>query len=90
MNTNLLHDLYDCDMLHLKEAAVETDDKRAALARLIKAESELKKSYPENDSILEEYQAAEIELHKITNRKEFCKRFKVGAQLAFEMMQSVK
>ena len=58
--------------------------------KLEKAEAELKKAYPDNDEILDEYQSADIELHNLSNRNEFRKGFKVGAQLVLEMIKPIK
>ena len=50
----------------------------------------MKKAYPDNDEILDEYQSADIELHNLSNRNEFRKGFKVGAQLVLEMIKPIK
>lgn len=63
---------------------------RTALDRLVKAEAELKKAYPDSTDILNEYQSADIDLHNISNRNEFRKGFKVGAQLVLEMIKPIK
>ena len=85
MSRNILDELYDYDLFHL----TEIEDK-AALDRLVKAEAELKKAFPESAEILDEYQTADIELHNLSNRNEFRKGFKVGAQLVLEMIKPIK
>ena len=47
-------------------------------------------SYPDRTDILDEYQSADIELHNLSNRNEFRKGFKVGAQLVLEMIKPIK
>ena len=47
-------------------------------------------AYPERTDIPDEYQSADIELHKRSNRNEFRKGFKVGAQLVLEMIKPIK
>ena len=63
---------------------------KAALDRLVKAEAELRKAYPDRTDILDEYQSADIELHNLYNRNEFRNGFKVGAQLVLEMIKHIK
>ncbi len=82
MSRNILDELYDYDLFHLTE--IEDVD------GLYKAEAELKKAYPDSEDILDEYQSADIELHNLSNRNEFRKGFKVGAQLVLEMIKPIK
>ena len=90
MSRNILDELYDYDLFHLTEIEDTDGTCRAALDRLVKAEAELKKAYPDSEDILDEYQSADIELHNLSNRNEFRKGFKVGAQLALEMIKPIK
>lgn len=90
MSKNILDELYDYDLLHLTEIEDMDGSYKAALDRLVKAEAELTKAYPDNDEILNEYQSADIELHNLSNRNEFRKGFKVGAQLVLEMIKPIK
>lgn len=87
---NILDGLYDYDLFHLTEIEDTNGAYRAALYRLIKAEAELKKEYPDISDILAEYQSADNDLHAISNRNEFCKGIRVGTQLVLEMIKSVK
>ena len=87
---NILDELYDYDLFHLTEIEDMDGSYRAAIDRLVKAEDELKKAYPESTDILNEYQSADIELHNLSNRNEFRKGFKVGAQLVLEMIKPIK
>ncbi len=90
MSRNILDELYDYDLFHLTEIEDMDGSYKAALDRLVKAEVELKKAYPVNDEILDEYQSTDIELHNLSNRNEFRKSFKVGAQLVLEMIKPIK
>ena len=90
MSRNILDEIYDYDLFHLTEIEDTDGAYRAALDMLVKAEAELKKAYPENNEILDEYQSADIELHNLSNRNEFRKGFKVGAQLVLEMLKPIK
>ncbi len=87
---NILDELYDYDLFHLTEIEGTDGAYRAALDRLVKAEAKLKKAYPDRTDILDEYQTADIVLHNLSNRNEFRKGFKVGAQLVLEMIKPIK
>lgn len=87
---NILDELYDYDLFHLTEIEDTDGTYRAALDRLIKTEAELKKTYPDISDILTEYQLADIDLHNLSNRNEFCKGVRVGAQLVLEMLKPIK
>jgi len=90
MSKNILDELYDYDLFHLTEIEDMDGSYKATLDRLVKAEAKLKKAYPENNEIFDEYQSADIELHNLSNRNEFRKGFKVGAQLVLEMIKPIK
>lgn len=87
---NLLDELYDCDLFHLTEIADVDGEYKFAMDRLLKAETELLKAFPDCEDILNEYQSADIDLHNLSNRNEFRKGFRAGAQLVLEMIKSIK
>lgn len=87
---NILDELYEYDLFHLTEIEDTDGAYKAALDRLVKAEAELRKTYPDSAEILDEYQSADIDLHNLSNRNEFRKGFKVGAQLILEMIKPIK
>ena len=87
---NILYELYDYDLFHLTEIEDTDGTYKAAIDRLVKAEAELKKAFPDSADILDEYQTANIELHNLSNRNEFRKGFKVGTQLVLEMIRPIK
>ena len=88
--SNILDELYDYNLFHLTEIEDMDGSYMAALDRLVKAEAELKKAFPDSAEILDEYQTADIELHNLSNRNEFRKGFKFGAQLVLEMIKPIK
>ena len=90
MSKKILDELYNYDLFHLTEIEDMDGSYKATLDRLVKAEAKLKKAYPENNEIFDEYQSADIELHNLSNRNEFHKGFKVGAQLVLEMIKPIK
>lgn len=78
---NILDELYDYDLFHLTEIEDTDGTYRAALDRLIKAEAEMKKAYPDSSDILAEYQSADNDLHGISNRNKLCKDIRVERSL---------
>ena len=88
---NILDELYDCDLFHLTEIADVDGAYKSAMDRLVKSETELLKLFPDCKGILDEYQSADIDLHSLSNRNEFRKDFKAGAQLVLvEMLTPIK
>lgn len=87
---NILDELYDMDLFHLTEIEDVDGEYKSAMDKLLKAETELLKAFPDCKDLLDEYQSANIDLHNFSNRNEFCKGFKVGAQLVLEMLKPIK
>ncbi|MDE6021092.1 MAG: myb domain-containing protein [Ruminococcus sp.] len=90
MSKNILDELYDYDLFHLTEIENTDGAYKATLDRLVKAEAELRKACPDSTDILDEYQSADIDLHNLSNRNEFRKGFRAGAQLFLEMIKPIK
>lgn len=87
---NLIDKLYDYDLFHLTEIADVDDAYKSAMDRLVNAEAELLKAFPDCKDILDEYQSADIDLQNLSNRNEFRKGFRAGAQLVLEMIKPIK
>lgn len=87
---SLIDELYDSDLFHLTEIEDVDGVYKSAMDRLVKAEAELLKAYPDCKAILDEYQSADIDLHSLSNRNEFRKGFRAGAQLVLEMLRPIK
>ncbi|MCM1228411.1 MAG: myb domain-containing protein [Clostridium sp.] len=87
---NILDELYDLDLFHLTKIEDVDGAYKSAMDRLLTAETELLKTFPECKAILNEYQSADIDLHTRSNQNEFRKGFKVGAQLVLEMIKPIK
>lgn len=87
---NILDELYDLDLFHLTEITDVDGKYKSAMDRLLKAEMELLKAFPDCKEILDAYQSADIDLHTLSNRNEFCKGFRAGAQLVLEMLKPIK
>lgn len=90
MSKNILDELYDFDLFHMTEVEDVDGEYKSAMDRLVKAEAELLKAYPDCNEILDEYQLADIDLHNLSNRNEFHKGFRAGAQLVLEMIKPIK
>lgn len=87
---NILDELYDLDFFHLTEITDVDGMYKSAMDRLLKAETELLKAFPDCKDILDEYQTADIDLHNLSNCNEFRKGFRAGAQLVLEMIKPIK
>lgn len=87
---NVLDELYDYDLFHLTEVTDVDGEYKSTMDRLLKAEMELLKAFPDCKDILDEYQSADIDLHNLSNRFEFRKGFRAGAQLVLEMIKPIK
>lgn len=87
---NILDELYDLDSFHITEIADVGGEYKAAMDRLLNAETELLKAFPDCKTMLDEYQTADIDLHNLSNRHEFRKGFRAGAQLVLEMLKPIK
>ena len=87
---NILDELYDCNLFHLTRITDIGDVYRKAMERLLKAETELLKAFPDCRELLDEYQSVEIDLTDLANRYEFSKGFRLGAQLVLEMLKPIK
>ena len=87
---NLIDELYDYDLFHLTEIEDVDDAYKSAMDRLVNVEAELLKTFPDCKAILDTYQSADIDLHNLSNRNEFRKGFRAGAQLVLEMLKPIK
>lgn len=56
---NILDELYDLDLFHLIEIADVDGEYKSAMDKLLKAETELLKAFPDCKAILDEYQSAD-------------------------------
>lgn len=86
---NILDELYEYDFFHPNDVEDTDGAYMTALDRLVKAEAELKKAYPEECELFDAYQSAGIDLHHISNRNEFRTGFKAGAQLIIEIITPI-
>ena len=87
---NILDELFDSGLFHLTKITDVGDVYRQAMERLLKAETELLKAFPDCRELLDEYQAAEIAQTDLSNRYDFIQGFRLGAQLVLEMLKPIK
>ena len=85
---NIIDELYDQDLF--RSFKIRSEEYKAALNQLVKLEVEMLNTYPEIKELLEDYQSAESELTRLSNRSEFRLGVKLGAQLVLEMMRPIK
>ena len=89
MSTNILHDLYDSDLFQSIHISKDDPDYKVAMQKLVDVETALRSTYPECITVFEEYQKTEYDMNRISARIHFCKGFRAGAQLAFEMINPI-
>ena len=89
MSKNILHDLYDSDLFQSIHISKDDPDYKEAMKIVVEAESAFRESHPECITAFEEYQEAEYDLNRISTRIHFCKGFRAGAQLAFEIIKPI-
>lgn len=87
---NILDELYDSGLFHLTKISDVGDVYRKAMERLLEAETELLKAFPDCRELLDEYQAAEIAQTDLSNRYDFIQGFRLGSQLVLEMLKPIK
>lgn len=68
---NILDELYEWDLFHITEIADVDGEYRKTMDRLLKAETELLKAFPDCKEIFDEYQTADVNLQNLSNRHEF-------------------
>ena len=83
----ILEEMYENDLFSIIETEEMGEAYKNALNILLNAEKAITDKYPDCKAIIEEYQAAEIDLHHITHRHEFCKGFRAGAQIMIEIFK---
>lgn len=87
---NILDELFDSGLFRLTKITDVGDEYRNKMEQLLKVETELLKAFPDCRELLDEYQQAEIDLTNLSNRYEFGKGFRLGAQLVLEMIKPIK
>ena len=84
---NIIDELYDQDLF--RSFKITSDEYKVTLNHLVKLEAEILRTYPEIKELLDDYQSAESELTRLSNRSDFRLGVKLGAQLVIEMMKPI-
>ena len=85
---NIIDEIYDQDLF--RSFKIRSEEYKATLNHLVKLEAEMLSTYPEIKELLEDYQSAESELARLSNRSDFRMGVKLGAQLVLEMMKPIE
>ena len=85
---NIIDELYDQDLF--RSFKIRSEEYKAALNHLVKLESEMLNTYPEIKELLDDYQSAESELTRLSNRSDFRLGVKLGAKLVLEMIKPIE
>lgn len=87
---NIIEKMYDGDLFPIGTYDHRGKEYMKAMDDLISAETELLNTYPQIKELFNKYQDAQIALISINNRQEFVNWFRIGAQMAMEMIKPIK
>ena len=85
---SIIDELYNQELF--RSFKITSEEYKATLNHLVKLEAEILSTYPDIKELLDDYQSAESELTRLSNRSEFRLGVKLGAQLVLEMMKPLK
>lgn len=84
---NIIDIIYDSNLLHMSDISNVGQEYNDAMKRICMIEKKMLEQHPEIKDILDEYQSATIDLTRISNRHEFAKGMRVGAQIILEIVK---
>ena len=87
---NIIDEIYDNDLFHLTDISKVGKEYTDAMSRLCAAERKMLDKCPDIKETFDEYQDAQIALANLSNRQEFTKGIRIGAQLVLEMIKPIK
>lgn len=87
---NIIEEMYNGDLFPVGTYSHNNKEYKKVISDISKAELELLKAYPQARELFEKYQNAQIELITIDNRREFVNGFRIGAQIAIEMLGKIE
>ena len=87
---NIIEEMYNGDLFPIGTYDHCSQEYKNTMDKLVAAEAELIKSYPQVKELFQKYQDAQIELISINNRQEFINGFRIGAQIVLEMLKAVE
>lgn len=84
---NIVDINYDSNLLHMSDASDVGQEYNDAMKRLCIIEKKMLEPYPEIKDVFDEYQSATIDLACPSNRHEFAKGMRAGAQIILEIIK---
>lgn len=87
---NIIEEMYNGDLFPIGKLNHTDTEYRNAVNDLVATESALLKTYPEIKEMFEKYQDAQIQIISLSSRQEFVNGFRVGAQMALEMIKPIE
>jgi len=87
---NIIEEMYSGDLFPIGTYDHCSQEYKNAMDKLVDAETELLKDYPQVKVLFQKYQDAQIELISINNRQEFVNGFRIGVQIMVETFGYIK
>lgn len=84
---NIIDIIYDSNLLHISDISDVGQEYNDAMKRLCMIEKKMLEQHPEIKGVFDEYQSATIDLTGLSNRHEFAKGMRVGAQIILEIIK---
>ena len=87
---NIIEQMYNGDLFPSGKLEYSGEDYCKAMDELVSIEDTLLKTYPQIYNLFRKYQDAQIQIMSLSNGQEFVRGFRVGAQIALEMVRPIE
>ena len=87
---NIIEEMYNGDLFPIGRLNHNDAEYHKAMDNLITAESALLKTSPEIKELFDKYQDAQLQINSLSSRQEFVNGFRIGAQMALEMINPIE
>lgn len=87
---NIIGQMYNGDLFPSGKLEYSGEDYCNAMNELVSIEDTLLKTYPQIYDLFRKYQDAQIQIMSLSNGQEFVRGFRVGAQIALEMVRPIE
>ena len=87
---NIIEQMYNGDLFPSGKLEYSGEDYCKAMDELVSIEDTLLKTYPQIYDLFRKYQDAQIQIMNLSNGQEFVRGFRVGAQIALEMVRPIE
>ena len=87
---NIIEQMYNGDLFPSGKLEYSGEDYCKAMDELVSIEDTLLKTYPQIYDSFRKYQDAQIQIMSLSNGQEFVRGFRVGAQIALEMVRPIE